>query len=192
MKKLVVWSFLIFVNTCHALEINWYLSTKNLNAAPLSVKESYLTITSAMDKWMAVCPVKFKFSGFVNTSMLAHYKEFKEPSFKTVIGWRQLLEFQSQLSGSTTLITNLVDGKVIEGHLALDPRQKYTHEEWAALLLHEVGHMIGLPHTDIPHQVMSYPYSTLQHMRRLQSEDMKSCANVTNDWRNFGELNELE
>ncbi|MBL8310230.1 MAG: choice-of-anchor D domain-containing protein [Burkholderiales bacterium] len=132
-------------------------------------------LQAAMNKWSAVCAVQFVYDGTTSTA----------PSLATsnrdgtnVIGW-------GALSGNTTGVTYSSASGPNASSLTIDESDMVINYQFnpvlAATLVHELGHMIGLRHSNVEQQVMSGPNTApdpstaYTGYSELQADDIAGC-----------------
>jgi hypothetical protein len=122
-------------------------------------------IQAAMEKWTTVCNVQFAYDGL--TSSAASLVSGSRDGIN-VIAW-------NLLSGNTAGITyahssgSTMDEADMVLNYEFNPKLDST-------LVHEVGHMLGLDHSDHNGTVMSGPNtSTYSNLAQLQADDVAGC-----------------
>lgn len=129
-------------------------------------------LQAAMGKWSAVCGVRFVFDGYTSTF----------PSLNVgstpIVGW-SILNVPIQ---GHTISANGPNGYLVRGDIEInlqgDPQM------FDIMLLHEVGHMIGLAHSDVEGVVMSgantppLPSTAYTTLLSLQPDDIAGCRRL--------------
>lgn len=133
-------------------------------------------IQRTMARWEAVCSVRFEYQGLTTA-----------PAFTddgvNVVGWSPSLP-------SYGVVAQYQRGNslVPEDVTLVSPSDLLTNEWWTKLLkfdeviegvlLHELGHLLGLQHSDQPASVLyANPYHPEQgYMRTLKPDDRAGCA----------------
>ena len=132
-------------------------------------------IQGAMAKWTAVCDVQFVYDG--STTAAASLASGTRDS-RNVIAW-------SALSGNTTGMTYVGASAFTGQTFTLDEADMLINYQFNpafdSTLLHEVGHMLGLNHSDQESAVMSGPNTapdpstTYTGLSTLQADDIAGC-----------------
>lgn len=138
-------------------------------------------IQTAMNKWSAVCNVRFSYLG---TSSLG--PSLAPPTLNldsaNVIGWRAM--GFGGITGVTGLGSSSSNGgpfRIVEGDIAINYQFNPNVD---VTLLHEIGHMIGLRHSNVEGTVMSgpnvlpLPSTTYTSLNTLQPDDIAGCISM--------------
>lgn len=159
--------------------VHWRYNDTNRPSSIVASSDSAVDrLQTAMAKWSAVCNVKFVYDGTTTSA----------PSLATgsrdgvnVVAW-------GALPGNTTGFA-YVGASAVQGQtFTLDEADMIINPEYNPVLdftlLHEVGHMLGLKHSNQESSVMSGPnvapdvstaYSALE---TLQADDIAGCVSL--------------
>lgn len=141
----------------------WYY---NPNGQPATVTtESMLaTINADMAKWEKACGIRFKYQGTTSAA----------PTSKdgwNVIGWASAKGYD----GYTQYWYS--NYKFTDVDIRLDPTRLTDPTNIEAILTHELGHAVGLDHSDQSAAVMfANPYHTYNYQLTLRSDDIAGCV----------------
>jgi len=134
-----------------------------------SADDTLNRIQSAMNKWSAVCGVRFSYLG--PTQLWPGYGQ----GGVNVFGW----EFLSGTdNGVTRLRLDPPTGAILQADVAMNLNFNPVFD---VMLLHEVGHMLGLRHSNVEGAVMSGPNSppltstSYTQLLQLQADDIAGC-----------------
>jgi hypothetical protein len=122
-------------------------------------------IASAGREWSDVCPVHF-----------ARTNRRMQPN--ATIRWTQPGELPAAFAAWANLSVN-ERGFISHVDIRLDPAKFYHADHVRVLLRHELGHAIGVAHSDVEGGVMSGPpYSTYAFPNTLQADDIAGCNDL--------------
>ena len=135
------------------------------------------SIQAGMALWSAACNVTFVFDGVTTTRTPSLEPPNESFDGFNVIGWRPLPGTQT----GVTVVTASGPGPagpftLTEADIALNNAYDPV---FAQTILHEVGHMIGIDHSDINNVVMSGPpTSAYGNQGVLQPDDINACRSL--------------
>jgi hypothetical protein len=130
-------------------------------------------IARAMQEWADVCPVRFYYAG---TSQ----REQAWDGYST-IGWTKPNTLPPGLAGYADVSYRYSVKEVVigESDIRLDPARIVDAGDVYRLVLHEVGHAIGIAHSDIEGALMSGPpHSGYTYHASLQADDIAGCRSL--------------
>ena len=160
--------------------VNWRYNDLNRPSAVVASSAAALQlIQTEMDKWRAVCNVQFVYNGTTTNgpSLAPPTQSFDGIN---VIGWTA----QGVAVGGvcTTGVTGVgasgPPDTLVEADIALNYQCTPTVDK---TVLHELGHMIGIRHSNVEGAVMSGPNPTpdpstsYTSLNTLQSDDIAAC-----------------
>jgi len=130
-------------------------------------------IQAAQAKWSAVCNIQFIYDGTTTSSTsLANTPQTFDGL--NVIGWQAQTAPQTGLTGIGWSFPE--PGPTVEGDIALNNTYNPSLD---ITLVHEVGHWIGLNHSDVSNVVMSGPPLTAYVAQpTLQADDIAGCVAI--------------
>lgn len=154
--------------------VRWTYNDANRLPSVTSADDVVSRIQSAMAKWTAACNVNFQYDG--PTSSPASLATGASDNLN-VIAW-------GALSGNTTGVTYATArGSSAAGPFTLFESDMILNNAFNpdidVTFLHEVGHMIGIAHSDVQNAVMSGPPQTnYVSLNALSGDDIAACQNL--------------
>ena len=165
------------------LIIYWLYNHSN---SPYEFYDVLSSLNFAISVWEEKCNVKFIYKGQTTKKPLVSISEFNDSLLnQNVIGWREFKNdpYFSHLDASTTTINPINTDQIVEAYTALNYTKKFPLNYLKALFIHELGHFIGLNHTKVSAQVMSFPYSSVIEMSKLGQDDISQCRKINSTWQ---------
>ncbi len=155
-------------------QVNWLYN--DTNRPPAIVATSALAlqkIQTAMGKWSAVCNIQFNYAGTTSNgpSLALPVQTFDGVN---VVAWA------AQGTGGQTGLAGVGAGgspiRLVEADIAVNYQFNPAVDR---TLLHEVGHMLGLKHSDVQNAVLSGPpLTSYVSLNELTADDISGCQNL--------------
>jgi Matrixin len=150
--------------------INWRYNDSGRPSGIVASSQDALTlINTAMTRWTSQCGVRFNYLGTSSAAPgLATNSTFDSTN---VIGW-------APISGNTTGITGVGgSGSVIsEADIVLNSS---FNPDLLSTIIHEVGHFLGLRHSDVSNVMMSGPpLTSYSGVTNIQTDDINGCRSI--------------
>jgi chitinase len=155
--------------------MSWYYNDASRPAA-ISKASVLAQIQASQAKWSAVCKITFNYLGETTTA-------FSLPGSSdgvNVIGWDP-----TGIAAPTTGITYISwngSNTIIDSEIHLNAAYSATYSPFSnfdATMTHELGHSIGLDHSDLQNQVMSGPpLSSYDGLTTLGADDIAGCVHL--------------
>ena len=156
--------------------IDWYYNPAN-QPAGLSTADVVGLIQIATAKWAGMCNLQFNYLGLTSAAP----NMGSDPNAidrVNVIGWTALSGDKAGFSGYTKWWYS--SGNMIDADIALNTAKTWTQNnknDLEALITHELGHALGLNHSDVNASIMfANPYHTYSYQRTLRGDDARGCA----------------
>lgn len=152
--------------------VEWWYNPAN---QPFTTEQAVQAITHASEAWQHISGVHFAYKG-LTTQNLSNTADGK-----LVIGWLDATTFTKRFgkySGYSAIwwLDTIVDGEV---SLNLgDPRMTSLVNNFQAIMTHELGHTIGLDHSNDAGSIMSLPYHTYDYQMTLRTDDVNAARNL--------------
>ncbi|WP_238946493.1 choice-of-anchor D domain-containing protein [Vandammella animalimorsus] len=152
-------------------EIQWFYNDANRPTAYASADEAIAALQNGMQQWQTVCNVRFVYQGTTtNPPGLALNGGFDGQS---TIGWHD--PGNNSVAGTGGVGTS--NGQAVEGDVWLSSRYRASNKT----IIHELGHMMGIAHSDVDDVVMSGPPLTSYSpnpSQTLQPDDIAACRHL--------------
>ena len=135
------------------------------------------TVQAGMNQWMGVCGVVFLYDGTTN---IAPTPPDGQPDGTNVVGWGAVKAYLPGAAGVTVpfgLSSPDGGGALYDMDIVLDNVDQIpTQNILTIVATHEVGHMLGLDHSELNGNVMSgLPDSAYNNLSTLQPDDVRGC-----------------
>lgn len=155
--------------------MQWYFNPANVPSG-LTADQVLAAMQKTTTKWSQMCNIQFQYmgttSGSNNSNDFMNVWGFSafDPSLSLYSGWTPT-RVQANLDGS--------NAKVIEADMQLNIAKPWNDEALEGLLMHEIGHTIGIGHSDQPSSIMSAtPYNYASYNRTLRTDDIAACTSL--------------
>ncbi|GAB6042162.1 matrixin family metalloprotease [Endothiovibrio diazotrophicus] len=151
--------------------VPWYY---NPAGAPLAENDALAAIQAATATWTAAGGVTFRYMGTTDQALSNGADD------KLVIGWLDATTFTNRFgdySGYASIWWS--GGSIIDGEMSLNAGGYGMDDPYPlqGLVTHEMGHLLGIDHSDVAESVMfANPYNSAEYMRTLRTDDLDALA----------------
>jgi hypothetical protein len=158
--------------------INWRYNDAGRSSSIVgaaTAAQTIETIQAEQAKWTAVCNVRFNYLG-TTTAVPSVALDGPTDGVNT-IGWSVQAGNQTGVTGiSGSAPSNAGPFSISESDIALNSA---FNPSFAVTVLHEVGHMLGIDHSDVQRTVMSGPpLTTYFDTSVLTADDIAACRSM--------------
>ncbi|HLX23545.1 MAG TPA: fibronectin type III domain-containing protein [Usitatibacter sp.] len=158
--------------------MRWYYNDAN-RPAGISMSAVLSQLNDSMSKWSGVCNISFSYQGTTTTGFSLQHSP-AEIDGVNVIGWDA-----TNIAAPTTGITNIAwdsNNNIVDAEIRFNASYSATYSpasDFDATATHEIGHSIGIDHSDVAGQVMSGPPLTAYTGNTtLGSDDIAACVHL--------------
>lgn len=152
----------------------WYFNPANL-PANISQDSALLAMKTAAARWEQMCYLTIQYMG--TTAVLGNQNVVYKPDDGfNVWGFQPFDPAINAFSGWTPT-TSSSTGAILGADIILNSNVQWTAVGVEGVMTHEIGHGIGIGHSDVAASIMSNkPYHDVQYMRTLRGDDADGCA----------------
>lgn len=147
----------------------WWFNpiNKQVNLATEDVLAAFKT---AAARWSQMCKIDFQYMGITNVLPDARF-DFR-PDRINVWGF----SYDYILAGFAPTAVNGT-GSIVDADILLNASKVWDLEQIKSIMTHEIGHGLGLGHSDVQSSIMSStPYHDFDYTSILRGDDAAACA----------------
>ena len=147
----------------------WWFNPSNVQA-DLSPEEVQAAFQTAADRWSQMCNINFEYMGI--TSVLPESTINYRPDRINV--WGFSLDYSLAGFAPTSVVGT---GFIVDSDIVLSAKRGWDLELIKSIMTHEIGHGLGLGHSDVQSSIMSAsPYHDFDYTSILRGDDAQACA----------------
>ncbi len=155
--------------------VSWYYNPAN-QPTNLKTDEVLGAIAVAISRWSQMCNLRFTYLG---TSTANRNFEGSTVDRLNVIGWGDFPTSLRDSTGITYWNYSRSTLAIVDADIVLNSREKWTVRDVDAVMTHEIGHMLGLDHSNLTASIMSAtPYNSYEYQRTLRGDDVAACTKL--------------
>ena len=155
--------------------VYWYYNPAN-QPADLDQEAVLGAITTAANRWSAVCRLTFTYMGITQARPSV---EAVPPARDrlNVFGWGLL---PGTLAGGGAAAWKFFsNGLLTDADVLINTTRQWNLADLVAVMTHGIGHVIGLSHSDVAESIMfANPYHPYAYQRTLRGDDVNGCAQL--------------
>jgi hypothetical protein len=157
-------------------QVAWYYNPAN-QPPNLSTTDVLNAIDTAIARWTGMCSLSFTYMGTTTAAPNAR-STFSTADRINVIGWGQLTDEMAWYGAYTKW---WYDGNhaMFDADVVINTAFQWTVQNVESIMTHELGHVIGLNHSNVQTSVMfASPYNSYAYQRTLRGDDANACASL--------------
>jgi len=154
----------------------WFFNPANVPAS-ISQDGVLAAMKTAAARWEQMCNITIQYMG--TTAVLGNQNvPYAPDDGVNVWGFQPLAASINQFSGWTPVVSSS-DGTIRGADIILNSNMPWTLDVVEATMTHEIGHGIGLAHSNVASAIMfANPYHDAQYIRTLRGDDAQGCASL--------------
>lgn len=159
----------------YSSQVFWYYNPLN-QPANLRTQDVVNAIQVAAARWSGMCNITFTYLG--TTTLVPDMSlDAVINDGANVFGWGVLPGDLAPYSAVTRTWTS--GSFMVDTDIMVNMTQSWRIQEVEAVFTHELGHAIGLKHSDVVQSVMfANPYHDANYQRTLRGDDAEGCASL--------------
>jgi len=155
-------------------QVPWYYNPAN-QPANLSTADVLAAINTATARWAGMCNLSFNYQG-LTTAAPNMRSSLSTIDHVSVIGWGELTD-EMAIYGAYTKWWYDSSHAMMDADIMVNTARQWTLQNVEAIMTHELGHFIGLQHSNVQASVMfANPYNSYSYQRTLRGDDANACA----------------
>jgi hypothetical protein len=156
--------------------VEWYYNSKNQHLSAFYEEDIINSFKNAMNSWSNISGINFIYKGITDNNINS-----TNDKIITVGFWSEsafIREFDN-IPGYTRIWWS-GDKEIYEGYIVLNAgndggsNEPTTLNDLEGLITHEIGHLLGIDHSDVEESIMySNPYHSYNYQRTLRQDDIE-------------------
>ena len=154
-------------------QLNWYYNPLN-QPGNLTTAEVLNAMNVAAARWSGMCNIRFNYMGLTSTLPNVDGPASTVDQIN-VFGWDVLRNENAAFSAVTK--SWWIGSGLIDADIVMNISQPWTLPQLEGIMTHEMGHALGLSHSNVSASVMfANPYNSVTYMATLRGDDAGGCA----------------
>lgn len=152
----------------------WYYNPSGQPAA-ISTEDAVAALHAAAARWAHVCNVNIQYMGLTNIAPETQVDD--QPDYVNVWGWKGFWRDDVYKSGYSLSWMSGDYTRIVDSDIVLNAFESWDLAKLDGVMTHEIGHSLGLAHSDVSESVMfANPYHSATYIRTLRGDDALGCA----------------
>ena len=148
----------------------WY----NPSDQVFDTERTVQAIQYAAATWERVSGIKFVYMGITDQALSDKGDD------KFIIGWIDGITFMNRFGTFLAAYTHIWwnASNIYDGEISLNAdlwKIKYDYSDLQGIMTHELGHAMGLAHSDDSESIMYVPYHSTQYQKTLREDDINAA-----------------
>jgi len=154
----------------------WYYSPSGQPAA-LSTDDVVAAMKTAAARWERMCNVTIQYMGLTNVAPETEIAG--QPDYVNVWGWKAFFRSDADASAYSLSWTSADYSRIVDSDIVMNVLEFWDIAKIDGVMTHEIGHSLGLDHSNISESVMyANPYHSASYIRTLRGDDAIGCASL--------------
>jgi hypothetical protein len=156
----------------------WYLNPA-YKPSQLSQSDVVATMQLATSRWAQMCNIEFRYMGLSDAQPMSTVGNDQDRI--NVLAWGKFINGMAGVAGyaATHIVTSGGVATIVDADLIINNEMATDINTLDGILMHELGHAIGIGHSDKQAAIMSAaPYHELTYNRTLRADDIEACTSL--------------
>ena len=155
-------------------QVAWYYNPAN-QPTYLATADVLNAINTAAARWAGMCKLTFTYMG--TTTAVPNVRSTADTIDRiSVFGWGALTDEMS-IYGAYAKWWYDANHAMTDADIVINTARTWTVQNVEAIMTHELGHALGLVHSNVQATVMfANPYNSYSYQRTLRGDDAEACA----------------
>ena len=155
-------------------QIAWYYNPAN-QPSNLQTADVINAMRTATARWAGMCNLTFTYLG--TTTVMPNVRSTSTTVDRVnVFGWGVLTDEMAKY-GAYTVWWRDGNAAIFDADVVINTSYAWSLQDVETVMTHEVGHVMGLNHSNLQASVMfASPYNSYEFQRTLRGDDASACA----------------